>query len=410
MPPDTHAALLPTVRIPRVLYIEANEDGTVGGSHQVLFDMLSVLDRKRFEPLVLFYQKNRFGEALNSVGVSVINWDDVREAERNVQNSGTRIGKLVALACNIRRRKAFLEEKGIDLVHMNNSPRTGRTDWLPAAFLARTPIVASARGDARPLPGRGIRASVHRWLMTRFDRVIAITEFIAAAWRAQGVADEKVVVVHDGVNPTRVRAEGLRSREEIRQDLGVPKGRLLVTMVGNIRHWKGQHVVLEALHRVDPAVLAQLFVTFIGAAREEDQDYLDRLKSSAEEWGIADSVSFLGVRTDVPEILTAADIAVHASVLPEPGGMVILEAMTYGTPVICANQGGPLDFLKPGVGLAHDVEDPSQLAAHLTTLALSPELRERMVDEARIRARDFSIEHTARKMEAVYDQVLGQSG
>lgn len=390
----------------RVLYVEANEDGSVGGSHQVLFDMVSEIDRTKVEPLVLFHQNNRFAEAFRAIGVTVVTWDEIRKSERAIQDSGRKIAKLRGFLRAIQWRKALLEEMQVDLLHMNNSPRSGRTDWLPAARMAGIPVVAAARGDATPLPGRGLRPAVHRWLSTRYDRVIAITEYIADAWRAQGVPPDRIVTVHDGVNFRAVDSGTRRSRVEIRADLKVPDNRLLVAMVGNIRRWKGQHILLEALHLLEPSVRARLFVVFVGAVRKDDEPYFEELKTLVAKWGLSDSVSFTGSRTDVPDIFASADIAVHASVIPEPGGMVVLEAMAYGAPVICANRGGLLDFLTPGTGLTHDVDNPGELATHLTELARDAERRTRMAEAAKVRARHFSAELTARGVEAVYRELL----
>jgi glycosyltransferase involved in cell wall biosynthesis len=242
--------------------------------------------------------------------------------------------------------------------------------------------------------------------MTRFDRLLAITGYIADGWQKQGVPPERVIIIHDGVNPATARSLGRRSREEIRADLGVPEGRLLVAMVGNIRDWKGQHVVIAALREMDPAERARLYVAFVGTVRKEDETYFDELRRSIEEGGLSEVVAFTGERTDVPEIFSASDIAVHASVKPEPGGMVVLEAMSFGAPIVCANKGGLLDFLEPGVALTHDVNDPRELARQLTLLARNPEMRESMIAKARTRAAQFSVEQTARKTEAVYDDLL----
>ena len=114
---------------------------------------------------------------------------------------------------------------------------------------------------------------------------------------------------------------------------------------------------------------------------------------------------FAGSRTDVPDILAVADAMVHSSVLAEPGGTVVIEAMTFGAPVIAASRGGHLDYLAEGLGLVHDVDDPSQLARHLVFLAEHPEERRRMSEGARRRAAEFSIDRTARRMEAVYESL-----
>jgi len=390
----------------RILYIEANEDGSVGGSHQVLFDMVREMDRSRFEPIILFYQDNRFAGLMREAGVRVITWDALRSAERAVHASGQKVAKLMEINRALWRRHRFLKEEKISLVHMNNSPRTGRDDWLPAARLAGVPIVASARGDADPLPGTGIKVAVHRWLMTRFDKVLCVSEYIASAMRAQGIPAAKVRVVHDGVDRSKIAKLGSRSAAELRAELGVPEGRVMVAAVGNIREWKGQHVVLNGLLAMQPAARAQLCVVFVGAVRDEDCEYHAGLLRTVAEHGLEDVVRFVGSRTDVPDIMATADIMVHSSILAEPGGTVVIESMTFGAPVVVANKGGHLDYLTEGTGVSYDVNKPEELAAHLQRLGNDPDARRTMSAAAKARAAEFSIERTARKMEAEYLPLL----
>ncbi len=390
----------------RILFVEANEDGTVGGSHQVLYDMVRVFDRAVVDPIVLFYQDNRFVPMLRDAGIRVLTWDAERARERAVHEQGDKLGKLAAIPNAIAFRRRFIRDERIDLVHMNNSPRVGRDDWLPAARLAGIPIVTSARGDAEPLPGTGLKADIHRWLMRRFDAVLSVSEHIAEAMRAQGIAADRVRVVHDGVDRSKIARAGTKPVEQVRRELEVPDGRVFVAMVGNIRDWKGQHVVLEALATLPPETRAQLCVVFLGATRPEDQPYRDSLDRLVATHGLGDAVRFAGSRTDIPEILSVADVMVHSSVLAEPGGTVVIEAMTFGAPVVVASRGGHLDYLEPGAGLIHDVREPAQLGAHLARLAADPAERRRMAEQAKQRAAAFSIEQTARKMERVYAELL----
>ena len=394
----------------RVLFVEANEDGSVGGSHQVLFDMVRFLDRSRVEPIVLFYQDNRFHGLFKDAGIRVVTWDALRAAERAVNHSGKRLKKVVGLAKAILRRRDFLRAEAIDLVHINNSPRVSRDDWLPAARLCGIPIVCSARGDADALPGEGVKGSVGRWLMRGHDRVIAVSEFIAAAMREQGIAARKVVVVHDGVDRTKLERLGTRSAASLRAELEVPEGRLFVAAIGNIRSWKGQHVVVSALAALGESDRERLCVVFVGVVRDEDRDYFERLKALVAEHRLESVVRFAGSRTDVPDILSIADLMVHSSTTPEPGGTVVIESMTFGAPVIVASKGGHLDYLQEGMGLIHDVNEPQQLADHLRFLASRPDERARMSAEAKRRASEFSIERTARKMERVYDDLFATHG
>jgi len=166
-------------------------------------------------------------------------------------------------------------------------------------------------------------------------------------------------------------------------------------------------VVLEALGRIPAADSAGLFVSFIGRQREEDAEYVESLRARVTKYGLEDVVDFPGTRDDVPEIMASADIVVHSSVKPEPGGTVVIESMTFGAPVVVASKGGHLDYLQPGLGLVHDVERPEELAQHLLTLARDPALRADMVEKSRIRSAEFSIDATSRKMESVYKELLG---
>jgi glycosyltransferase involved in cell wall biosynthesis len=390
----------------RVLFVEANEDGTVGGSHQVLYDMIREMNRAVYEPVVLFYQDNRFATLCREAGFEVVVWTDIRQREIEANHSSGPLGKLIALQRAIARRKAFLRSHRIDLVHMNNSPRTGRDDWLPAARLHGVPIVASARGDAEPLPGVGMKVAVGRHLMRRFDRIIPVSEYIAEAMRAQGMPADRVIVVHDGVDRSELARLSGRSAAEIRAELQVPAGRMFVAAIGNIRSWKGQHVVIAALAALQPEQRARLCVVFVGAVRIDDEAYFASLAHTVRENGLEDAVRFAGMRTDVPDILSVADVMVHASTTPEPGGTVVIESMTFGAPVVVASRGGHLDYLQEGLGLIHDVEDPTQLARHLLALADDPDERQRMAAAAKVRAAAFSIERTARKMEAIYEELL----
>lgn len=391
----------------RVLFVECNEDGTVGGSHQVLYDMVRAFDRSIVDPVVLFYQDNRFADALRASGMPVHVWETERRSEIAARQNGGKAGLLVSMLAEIRRRRAFLERERIDLVHLNNSPFVGHDDWLPAARLRRIPIVTSARGDATARLGASLLHRLQWMLVRRFDRVLCVSQYIAAAMRAHGIADERVRVVHDGVDRSKLSRQ-VRPAADLRRELGVPDGRLLVSMIGNIREWKGQHVLLEALTLVPPATRERLFVMLVGAMGSGDDVYSNRLRAQIASSGLEGVVSMVGPRGDIPDVMASSDIVVHSSILAEPGGTVVIEAMTFGAPVIAADRGGHLDYFLPGLGLVHDVSRPEQLAGHLTRLANDPDERARMVRLSRERALEFSIDATARKMEQVYLELRGR--
>lgn len=385
----------------RVLLLETNEDGTVGGSHQCLYDLVKGLDRGRFEPLVLFYQDNPFVDRLDGL-CAVEVWADVRRSERRRVEGGGPVAHALALPGAVLRRRRFIARRGIDLVHLNNSPVSGFDDWLPAARLAGVPCVSHARGHYTP-PSRTLEGL----LVRRYDRVVAMSEHIRRRLVDAGLPPEKVERVYGSIDADEFRQQLCRTASEVRAELGVPEHGLLIVMVGHVREWKGQHVVLEALDRLEPSLRDRIHVAFAGAFPDFEAPYRDRLESFVRDRGLDDRVRFLGPRDDVPDLLRAADVAVHASTRPEPFGLVVLEAMAAGTPLVASERGGPGEILGDGSGLTFDPDYPEQLADHLVRLGSDPALRERLSKMAATRLEDFGHERMVREVEAIWGELLG---
>ena len=386
----------------RILYIESNEDGTVGGSHQQLFDLVRCLDRSRYEPVVLFYQDNPFVARLKELGIEVHLYARERARERSMFLAGG-LRKVAAFAQLVPSRFQWLRRWRIDLIHVNNSPRTGNDDWLPAAFLLRIPCVASVMGDAR-----GESQWLKRWLFRQFDRVFPVSQFISDAMLRLGFSSSQLVKLYHGIDLDELRRRVTRDRLGMRRELGVDDETVLAVMVANVREWKGQHIVLAALAQMDPRVRARLRVLLIGAKSSEDESYGRELENTVATHNLDGCVQFLGSRTDVPNLFTAADIALHASIRPEPGGVAVLEAMAFGVPMVASNTGAPAETVTAEAGFTHDTNHPEQLARILTTLVEDPDLRRRLADGARRRAQDFSIDRYVSGIVRTYDALLSR--
>jgi glycosyltransferase involved in cell wall biosynthesis len=214
--------------------------------------------------------------------------------------------------------------------------------------------------------------------------------------------------VHHGVDVEAFRSRVARGPEAVRDELGVPAGHALAVMVANVRWWKGQHVVLEALALLDETIRGRLFTAFAGGSGVQDEPYVRQIEQLVREHDLGESVAFLGPRDDVPDLLNAADVALHASIRAEPGGIAVLEAMTMGTPVIAADVGGHAEVLTPEAGLTFDTSRPEALAAHLTTLVEDEELRRSMGACGRARMEEFTIERNVRETQEVYEAVLSR--
>lgn len=179
-------------------------------------------------------------------------------------------------------------------------------------------------------------------------------------------------------------------------------GSMVVGMVGRLAPWKGQDVFLRAFaaacrDKDDRAVL-------VGSALFGEDDYERSLHRLVDQLGIGDQVSFRGQCDDVMAQLRGFDILVHASVIPEPFGQVVVEGMAAGLPVV-ATHGGPSEVVTDGIdGLLVPPGDTDALAIALGRLLLEPSLRARLAQRARATAERFSPEAAAAEVMAVYQE------
>ncbi|HKR09475.1 MAG TPA: glycosyltransferase family 4 protein [Gemmatimonadaceae bacterium] len=375
----------------------------MGGSHQVLYDLAAGIDRTRFEPVALFNQDNVFVQKLRDIGVEVVVFDDVLRNEREVNRRAGIVRKFVAYGANVLRRRRELRRLRIDVLHLNNSPLVGSDDWLPAAWLARVPcIVTVAGGSGSP------RRLIHRWLYRRFDVYLAISRYMTGILRHNGVDPRRIELVYPGVDFTNLKRRVTRSRDDVRSELGVKPDQVLAIMVGNIREWKGQREVIAALRELPENVREHLLVCFAGATATADRDYEATLREDIEIGNLGGCVSFLGSRTDVADLYSAADIALHASITPEPFGLVVPEAMALNCAVIAASTGGPTEVIVPGTGLLCDPAEPTEYARALELLVEDQSLREMIAAAAPPRALRFSMERNIEGTQRAYERVLTQ--
>lgn len=201
--------------------------------------------------------------------------------------------------------------------------------------------------------------------------------------------------------PSPIAAELRGGVDRLHNGLGVHMG-----MVGRLAPWKGQHVFLEAFANAFPSSGAS--ASIIGAALFGEDEYEEDLMKQIDELGIGHRVSMKGFREDVTAELRDMDVLVHASVIPEPFGMVIIEAMAAGLPVLAPAAGGPLEIIDNGVnGLLYPPGDVEALTALMRTVAEDGELRRRLGEAARATATCYSPDAIAKRVMDVYREVLG---
>jgi glycosyltransferase involved in cell wall biosynthesis len=178
-------------------------------------------------------------------------------------------------------------------------------------------------------------------------------------------------------------------------------------MVGRLAPWKGQDVFLRAFARAFPdgAEIAVL----IGSPLFDEDEFEVQLRALVTSLGIESRVEFRGFQNDVFSELAMVDVLVHASIIPEPFGQVVIEGMAAGLPVVAAGAGGPAEIIVDGeTGLLYIPGDIEELSAILKALGRDDQLRRRLGTQARNSVSEYSPERVAEQIEEMYVQVLAR--
>jgi glycosyltransferase involved in cell wall biosynthesis len=299
-----------------------------------------------------------------------------------------------SLVRDIRRMRKLLARKRFDVIHTHGS----QDSWVVAfANLPKRLPVVRTKHNIFPISDN----FANRWLYRRaFDRIVCISEAIVEQCSAKPyIGRDRLALIHSAVDLQRFAQPDMDAAQAMREQWKAHQP--IVAIVGRLREEKGHRFLFEAVARLRhrfPALL--LIVAGDGSLRQE----LEQLAATLD---IADQVQFLGFRTDVPEILAAADLFVMPS-LSEGLGTAAIEASAAGCPIIASRVGGITDVICDGeTGRLAEPGDIAGLARAITDFVSDPALAKRMAQAARRCALEhFTVEALVEKNLALYSKVL----
>lgn len=278
---------------------------------------------------------------------------------------------------------------------------------LPVAhtFHALGVVKRRFQGDRDSSPPQ--RLAVERALALGADRVVATCSEEGEELATMGAHPDRVSIVPCGVDLDEFAATGPAESRKTPEEGGRPHR---IVTLGRLVPRKGADDVIAALRAIPDA---ELVVAGGSAPADAGTDPgVDRLRGVAEEAGVADRVDFRGQvsREAVPALLRSADLVACAPWY-EPFGIVPLEAMACGAPVVASAVGGMRDTVVDGVTGAHvPPRDPETLAVTIRQLLAAPEARAAMGSEAARRARRYAWSRVAGETLSVYSDVVAARG
>lgn len=345
-----------------------------GGGELTLWHLMQQRENLGIEWIVIFLEEGPLADAIRGSGVETL----VVEAGR-LRQPVRFVAAVIGIARILRQSKATLVFAWMSKAHLYSSL---------AALLARKPALWYQHG----LPSQKSRLDhIATWLPAQ--GILACSQITAYA-QARMRPARPIKVVYPGVELERFDPTCLESPQETRRRLGLPINGPLIGIVGRLQRWKGFHVLAEAM----PCVLERFpdaHCVMVGGRHDLEPEYLPELESQIASLGIGQAVILAGMQTNIPEWMQAMDVIVHASDR-EPFGIVIIEAMALGKPVIAGDRGGPTEIITDGDhGLLTPYGDAGALSSAILRYLDDPEFASQRGISAQKRAQEFSTRNYA---------------
>jgi glycosyltransferase involved in cell wall biosynthesis len=374
-------------RAKRLLSVQPTADG--GGSEKALIGLIRHLGDDGWECHVALPSAPRLAGEYAEAGATV----HVISMPR-VTTSGSPahwLAYALAWPVGVARLAQLARRLRVDVIHSNSLHCWH--GWAAAALIRRPHV-----WHAREIVFQSTAAlSLERWLARHFaDAVIAVSEAVASQ-----LDPVNVTVVTDEADP---RLFNPARAGRFRRGSGIDDATPLLGSIARLDTWKGFDVLLDAwgdLRQTRPD--AQLVIA--GGSVAGKEGYAAGLRERARS---TPGVHWLGPRGDVPEILADLDVFVQVSTQPEPFGLVLVEALAAGVPVVAGAAGGPQEILSaagPAGGRLVTPGDPAALARAALAL-LPPDASSTISRQARAALRS----PTGPGFTSVFDRFIGPCG
>ena len=382
---------------PRPVLFVDHADALGGAEHSLLL-LMSFLDRARWQPH-LIAPSGQLAEEASGAGIPV----HVQALPR-LRGSSRSLLDLWQHAIRISRTA---REIGAVFIHSNTVRATAYASL--AARLASVPLVWHMRDSwlSEDEPAAKWPDRLGKYIFCRASSRV-VTNSRAVAERLP--RSNRASVLHNGIDLTHfdLAHNTADNRADICMAAGFPSDAPIVGMIGRTRPWKGQDTFLQMALQLSEQEPACRFLIVGGDPFGVQDDYEARLLALGSQPELTDRVHWTGQLADVRPALAAMDIFVHPGA-PEPFGLVNIEAMAMGKPVVAFGHGAlPEIVLHEETGLLAAPGDVAALAESVARLLREPELSRSMGRAGRLRVEaHFRIERTVSELEGLYQELVG---
>lgn len=353
------------------------------GSPRALLQMIDSLDRVRFQPAFI-------GPGAGPL-IDELHKRDIETIDSEVTSASWRVP--IKTIARLREKRLLLEKLEADIVHVNEPG--WNSDIVLAAGSAGIPVALHLHNPQTVFRRNLNFAIARRVFLCSEGQIREIVNF-------RRIKD-KAIILHNAVD-----IEFFANGRPIREKLGLTKDAIVIGTVAQISHRKGIDVFLDAGQRLlDKGHVLKFVIVGPKAAREEE--YFDSIMNRAGQGGLKDNVIYLGSRADIPDIMASLDLFCLPT-RAEPFGMVVIEAMAAGVPVVASEVGGiPEIITSVEIGRTVSPITPEAFASAIEELLRMGAARKELGERGRqsLNGR-FDLRHMGDVLGGVYEEMTHQ--
>lgn len=289
----------------------------------------------------------------------------------------------------------IIEENKIDIIHVHN----GKDYWLAvfAKYLAGRAKIVATRHILKSLGN----SFFHQKMFTKIDQFIAVSEQVKENLIKENNIDlDKIKVVHNGMdlsNYTNIDSEYLFS------ELNIKKSDFVIGSVGTLCDRKNQKLLVDLAKKIE---IENIKFVLIGEDFTEKKKYKTKLLNEIKQSNLNDKILMTGYRNDIPELMDFFDLLVVPS-KAEAFGLVAIEAMAAGTPVIANKVDGLKEVIKNNeTGILISDNNINEYKKEILSLYHDKKLRKKYSENGIKRVKNkFSLEKMIKLVEKIYLEI-----
>ena len=354
------------------------------GSPKAMVQFIDTLDRDLFQPVFCAHGTGPLTEVLAARQVEIVSGS----------TGCISLGRPLAALADIRRHAESLRSWKIDLLHANCF--SWNTDLILAAWMLRIPVILHVHNQLDVAFQNLVRFAAHKVLFCSRSAMRTCGHFSRVAAKAE---------VFYNMIDTEVFGRG----QPIRSALGLQDGDVAIGTVAQVVYGKGIDILLETARLLLPQRSDLVFLV-AGSTAAREEEFGRRIMAAAEEQPLRGRVRFLGSRRDIPDVLSSLDLFVLPT-RAETLGIVVLEAMAAGLPVIASKVGGIPEMLSSAeIGRAVDEITPAAFAEAIQDVLRLPDRGRSMGARARLSLMGrFDIATGKEQLKKIYLDTLQRS-